>query len=217
MADNATLTVDAAGSAGTITSGAITAATISLGNFSTLTDAGSNSADDITITGAPTTATISLGQGITNAATDEINFSGNAGTVNLSTTLNNEAIAIDASNILSYGGATLIDFAGIAKANYTHTGTGTLNWVGSAPTGNQVIKSNATSTSADTITGGAGNDTLTGNAGANALTGGNANDTLSGLGGNDNLQGGVGNDSLTAGDGADIVAGGLGTRYDQHF
>jgi hypothetical protein len=96
VADNATLTVDAAGAAGTITSGAITAATISLGNFSTLTDAGSNSADDITITGAPTTATISLGQGITNAATDEINFSGNAGTVNLSTTLNNEAIAIDA-------------------------------------------------------------------------------------------------------------------------
>ena len=210
-AENATITVDASGAAGTITSGAITAATISLGNFSTLTDAGSNSNDDLTITGAATTATVSLGRGITNAAGDEINFSGNVATLNLSSTLNSEAIAIDASNILSYGGATLIDFAGLAKVNYTHTGTGAMDWTGSAPTGDQVITSASTSTTADTLTGGAGNDTLTGNEGTNTLTGGNANDTLSGKSGADSLSGGAGNDSLTAGEGADTVTAGLGT------
>jgi hypothetical protein len=210
-AENATITVDASGAAGTITSGAITAATISLGNFSTLTDAGSNSNDDLTITGATTTATVSLGRGITNAAGDEINFSGNVATLALSSTLNTEAIAIDASNVLSYGGNTLMDFAGIAVASYQHTGTGALSWVGSAATGNQTIKSTATSTTADTLTGGAGNDVLTGNEGTNTLTGGAANDTLTGNAGADSLSGGAGNDSLTAGEGADTVTAGLGT------
>jgi Ca2+-binding RTX toxin-like protein len=196
--------------AGSLTSGAITTGTVTLADYSTLRDNGNDGNEDLTITGAITTLNASLGRNITNATGDEINFNGTVTTLNLSSALSSEAIALDANNVLSYGGNTLYDFATVTKANYTHTGTGTLDWVGSALAGNQVISANTSGTAAATITGGAGNDTLTGNLGANTITGGDGNDVISALAGNDTISGGAGNDALTAGDGADTVSGGAG-------
>jgi Ca2+-binding RTX toxin-like protein len=137
--------------------------------------------------------------------------SGTVTTLNLTTTLGAEAIDLDSSNILSYGGVgDMFDFGTITKANYTHTGTGALTWDGSSIAGNQGISTNTSSTTADTITGGDGNDTLTGNAGTDKLTGGAGNDTLSGNAGVDTIDGGTGNDVLTGGEGADIITTGTG-------
>jgi Ca2+-binding RTX toxin-like protein len=216
IAENASLIVDNGTTAITVTSGAITAATINMGNFSTFTDQGSDEdGSDLGFTGAMTTLNMSLGRGITNAdASEEFTFAGTVTTLKLASTLNNETIALDTNNVLTYGGNTLADWAGITNASYTHTGTGSLNWVGTnagfVTAGAQAISSNTASTSADTITGGAGNDTLTGNEGANTITGNAAIDTLKGNGGNDSLSGGAGNDSLNGGEGADSVSGGLG-------
>jgi Ca2+-binding RTX toxin-like protein len=105
----------------------------------------------------------------------------------------------------------LVDLAGVTKANYTHTGSGTFSWDGTNVTGAQVIKAAASESTTGGITGGAGNDSLTGNEGAQTITGNAGNDTISGLGGNDSLVGGDGNDNIASGDGADTVSGGLGT------
>ena len=211
IADNAQLQY----AASSITSGTITAGTLSFGNYSTVTDIGSNGNEDLTITGAITTLGVSLGRGITNDVNDSIIVSGTVTTLNLSSTLAAETISLDTNNVLDYGGNTdLIDFATITKANYTHTGSGSLSWVGdnigAAAANTQVIKSNATSTTADTLEGGAGNDTLVGNAGANLMEGNAGNDTMSGLAGNDTITGAAGNDGLTAGEGVDSVDGGAG-------
>jgi hypothetical protein len=211
IADNAQLQYNAS----SITSGAITAGTLSFGNYSTVTDIASDGNEDLTITGAITTLGVSLGRGITNDVADSIIVSGTVTTLNLSSTLAAETISLDTNNILDYAGNTdLIDFATITKANYTHTGSGSLSWVGdnigAAAADIQVIKSNATSTTADTLEGGAGNDTLTGNAGANLMEGNAGNDTMSGLAGNDTITGAAGNDGLTAGEGVDSVDGGAG-------
>ena len=200
--------------ASSITSGAITAGTLSFGDYSTITDIGSNGNEDLTLTGAVTTLGVSLGRGITNAAADSIVLSGAVTTLNLSSTLGSETIAMSTGNDLAYAVAELIQLGTITKANYTHTGTGTLNWVGdnigAAAADVQVIKSNASSTTADTIEGGAGNDSLTGNAGANLMEGNAGNDTISGLGGADTITGSAGNDVLTGGEGTDTVDGGVG-------
>ncbi|MDB2376348.1 hypothetical protein N9X00_08630 [Gammaproteobacteria bacterium] len=191
-------------------SGVITTANVSFGDYSTMEGQATNG-DDLTISGAITTMNLSLGRGMTFTAGEMIKPSGTVTTLNLTTTLGTEAIDLDSSNILSYGGANdMFDFGTITKANYTHTGTGALTWVGSAIGGNQVISTNTSSTTADTITGGAGNDTLTGNAGTDSLTGGAGNDTLSGNAGVDTILGGDGNDILTGGDGADIIKTGTG-------
>lgn len=200
--------------ASSITSGTITTGTLSFGDYSTITDIGSNGTEDLTITGAMTTLGVSLGRGITNAATDSLVLSGAVTTLNLSSALGSENIAMDTSNDLAYGGNELIQFGTITKANYTHTGTGSLSWVGdnigAAVADTQVIKSNATSTTADTLEGGAGNDSLTGNAGANLMEGNAGDDTISGLAGNDTITGSAGNDVLTGGEGTDTVDGGAG-------
>ncbi|SOC06423.1 M10 family metallopeptidase C-terminal domain-containing protein [Rhodobacter maris] len=77
----------------------------------------------------------------------------------------------------------------------------------------------ATSTSDQNLTGGAGNDTLQGGYGNDLLSGGAGDDglrgslgddTLSGGEGNDNLSGSDGNDLLDGDDGDDLIGGGLG-------
>ena len=78
----------------------------------------------------------------------------------LSTSLNAENIALSSGNILTYGANEMFDFSTVAKATYTHTGTGTLNWVGSSIATSNTISSNASTATADTITDGAGNDVL---------------------------------------------------------
>ena len=78
---------------------------------------------------------------------------------------------------------------------------------------------NASATSAQKSTGGAGADLLNGGAGNDALYGSGGNDLLLGRGGNDvihgdasndRLSGGAGNDTLAGGDGRDVLAGGIG-------
>jgi hypothetical protein len=210
-ADNASLLIDDANANATITSGAITSATVSLGNYATFADVGGNSNDNLVITGAPTTLNISLGRDLTHAANDEILFSGTTTTLNLTSTLDDDNIAFNNNEQISYGGNVLVDLAGVTKANYTHTGSGTFSWDGTNVTGAQVIKAAASESTTGGITGGAGNDSLTGNEGAQTITGNAGNDTISGLGGNDSLVGGDGNDNIASGDGADTVSGGLGT------
>jgi len=206
-------------SAVSITSGAITAGTIDLGDYSSLRDTGNGDNEDLTLTGAVTTLGVTLGRGITNDVNDSIIFSGAVTTLNLTSSLGNDLVEMGTDNDLDYGSSgsaavSLIEFGTITKANYTHTGTGSLKWVGdnigAAAADSQVIKSNATSTTADTIEGGAGNDTLVGNAGNNIMEGNAADDSITGLGGNDSITGSAGNDTINAGDGNDTADGGAG-------
>jgi len=193
-----------------VTTGTITSATVTLADYAVINETTGAGTGDLAFSGAVTTLTASLGRGMTTTNGEAIVF-GNAGTFNLSSALGSEAIALSATtHQLSYGGNVILDMGTLGKANYTHTGTGTLNWNGSAATGNQVISANTAVNGSDTIIGGGGNDTLTGNIGADTLTGGAANDTLTGNSGGDTLTGGDGNDTLIAGDGADTLDGGDG-------
>jgi hypothetical protein len=208
VADNATLTLDNPGATATIATGAITAATVSLGNYSTFADLGGNSNDDLSISGTVTGLTVSLGRDITSDANDDIEFGAVTGLA-LSSTFDDDAFDMDTNNVMDIATVSVIDMGTLGTASYTHSGTGILTWAATAA-GNQSISSNTASTTSDTITGSAGNDTLTGNEGTNTLVGGGANDTLKGNGGADSLSGGAGNDGITAGGGADTVTAGLG-------
>ena len=192
-----------------ITSGTITAGTLSFGNYSVLRDEAADGNEDLTLTGAVTTLGVSLGRGITNAAADSIVLSGAVTTLNLSSTLGSEAVAMDTSNDLAYGGNELIQFGAVTKATYTHTGTGAMNWVGDNIATN-IVSSNASSTTDDTIEGGSANDVLKGNAGGNIMEGNAGNDTIYGYAGADSITGSAGNDVLESGEGADTVDGGAG-------
>jgi len=154
---------------------------------------------DFTLTGAITTLNMSLGRGITSAAAESIITSGAVTTLALTSSLNNETIEMDSGNDLGYGGSNnhLLEMAGLTKATYQHTGTGAMKWVGSAISVSNNVSSTATSSTADTIEGGAGNDTLTGNLGANVLTGNAGNDVIVAGAGADTVDGGAGNDTLT--------------------
>ena len=191
VGDNASLTF----ANQTVTSGTITAATISLGDFATVSDSG-NGGDDLTIAGAVTTLSLDTGRSVTHDGNDIFDVTGATTTFALTSDLISEAVAMSAGNVLTTGGNALIDLGTVTKSTYTHTGTGNLNWIGTGITTSNTINSNTSSTSADTITGGAGNDVLKGNEGANTLTGAAGNDTLTGNGGADTLDGGAGNDSL---------------------
>jgi len=203
IADNSTLLFDAQ----SVISGTITAMGFTFGDYSTIDDSGS-AGEDLTFTGAMTTASITLGRGITNAAGDDIVVSGAITTLNLTTSLNNEAIAMASDNDLSYGGAEMFLLGTVGSASYTHTGTGALNWDGSTIATANTISSNTSSSTGDTIIGGAGNDTITGNIGANDLQGGAGNDSITAGIGADTVDGGAGNDTITLTEseaGADVV------------
>jgi hypothetical protein len=82
-----------------------------------------------------------------------------------------------------------------------------------------VNSSNAVSTAAMTVTGGAagdtlitglGNDTIMGGGGGDTIAGGAGTDTLQGEGGNDFVSGQQGNDSIEGGAGTDTIGGGAG-------
>ena len=200
---------------GDIPSGLITLMDIDLASYSTLDgNAGDGENDvDLDFDGAVTTVDLNIGTGVTFTDGEEIQVSGDVGTFKLTTSLLTEAVIFDSSNTLDIGGANMFDVDNVLSASYTHTGTGTLNWTGTGITGSaaegaQVISSNVSTATSDTITGAAGNDTLTGNAGTNTITGGTGIDTIKGNAGADSLDGGAGNDIITAGAGADTVNGG---------
>jgi len=193
-----------------VTSGTITSANVTLADYATLNETTGAGDGDLTFTGAATTLTATLGRGLTTTNGEAIVF-GNVGTFNLVTTLGTEDVAFSATtHQLSYDSKVILDMGTLGKANYAHTGSGTLNFNASAATGNVVVSANTSVNGSDTIVGGAGNDTLTGNIGADTLTGGAGNDTLTGNSGGDTLTGGDGNDTLIAGDGADTLDGGDG-------
>ena len=58
VADNATFNLDNAAATATITSGAITTANLTLGNYATWQDKDADSDDDLSISGAVTTANV---------------------------------------------------------------------------------------------------------------------------------------------------------------
>lgn len=68
-------------------------------------------------------------------------------------------------------------------------------------------------TSANVLTGSAGNDTLYGSAGNDTLSGGTENDYLTGNDGNDSISGDAGADNLNGGNGNDILRGGADNDY----
>ena len=195
VADNATLLFDAQ----SIVSGLITTASLTVGDYATVNDSGS-AGEDLTITGASTTFNVSLGRGIINAGGDDIVVSGGITSLALTTSLDDEAIALNSSHTLSYDGAVFGDFGTIAKASYQHTGTGALTWdgtnIGSSAILGNTVTSTQTSSTSDALTGGAGTDTLTGNIGANTLIGNAGDDTLKGNLGADTLTGSAGNDVI---------------------
>jgi len=184
---------------GNITSGAITTATVNLADSSVLSD-GAGGATTATISGAVTTLNATLGNGIT--YTDNIAFGGAVTNLNVTANTGTAAIVMDsATNTLTIGGATVLDFANGAqattKAVLTYGGTSTnatVQWDGSNFGGGNTA---AGGSGTDVLTGGSGNDSLTGNAGTDSLVGGAGIDVLNGGEGADTLNGGAGNDTIT--------------------
>jgi Ca2+-binding RTX toxin-like protein len=84
-------------------------------------------------------------------------------------------------------------------------------------TGNDVLRGNARTPTADRLLGGDGNDTITGGIGADAIEAGAGDDAIDGQEGPDVVHAGDGNDSLLADDwqeqSTDVIDGGPG--YDQ--
>lgn len=80
--------------------------------------------------------------------------------------------------------------------------------------GDDVLRSDAFTTRAITLTGGSGDDKLTGGDGDDTLNGGDGKDELNGTDGNDALHGDAGDDTLSGdgydGPGADLMDGGPG-------
>jgi len=170
----------------TITSGTVAASTVTLNDYSTVSD-GSNADEQLVITGAQTALALTIGRNVT--FTDDISFTGTVTKLTLTTNTAAETVVWDANNDLNLaGGSVDVLFATVTEVALTHSGTGTINYDGT-----NVGKSN--------VTGNIGNDTLIGGAG---------NDTLSGGVGADTLLGAAGNDSLTGGEGADTITGGAG-------
>jgi Ca2+-binding RTX toxin-like protein len=186
---------NAVNGATTITSGAVTASTVTLSDFATVSD-GANNDEQIVITGAQTALTMTIGRNVT--FTDDISFTGNVTRLNL--TLNNaaETVVWDNANDLNVAGGTAdVLFAGtntgVVETRITHNGTGTINYDGS----NVGISSVTGNIGNDTLTGAAGNDILSGGVGADTITGGAANDTLTAGEGADTVNGGAGNDVIS--------------------
>ena len=158
---------------------AITSATVSL-------DADATNDGDIDITGAVATAvTFTLGGTAdiqlngTTAGDITVGYDGNADAI--TTTLTSiTTLTVNAS--ANSGGASEVNLALAAKANYSGT------------------------SGVDLVYGAAGADTITGGAGADTISGGAGNDGINGGSDADVLSGGAGSDTLTGGTGADVFA-----------
>jgi len=178
-----------------VTSGAVTASSVSFADYSTLSNAGA--ADELlNITGAQTALTMSIGRNV--SFTDDLRFTGNVTKLTLTTNTAAETVVWDNANDLNVaGGSADVLFVntttGVAEVALTHSGTGTLNYDGT-----NVGKSNVTGNIAnDTMVGSTGNDTFSGGAGDDSITGGAGNDSITVGEGTDFIDGGAGNDSIT--------------------
>jgi S-layer protein len=175
----------------TITSGAVAASTVTLNDYSTVSD-GANADEEIVITGAQTALTLTVGRNVT--FTDDIKFTGTVTKLNLTTNSAAETVVWDTNNDLNVGGGSVdVLFGVVTETAVTHSGTGTINY-------------NGTNVGTSRVTGNIGNDTLIGGAGADTLSGGVGADTLLGAAGVDSLTGGEGADTITGGAGADTIS-----------
>jgi len=120
----------------------------------------------------------------------------------------NNAVTTGVITATSATSAT-VDASGLTGAANFSTGAnatvGVTNIIGSANA--DTIASSSTAT---TVDGGAGNDSLTGGAANDVISGSAGDDTVDGAAGNDSISGGDGADSLTAGAGNDTLLGGSG-------
>lgn len=120
--------------------------------------------------------------------------SGNNG-LNLTNTNNSAITKFDASGVV--GDKATDTAANLAVTFVSDTTSAAVTMIGGA--GNDTLTSDAASTKADSLSGGAGNDALTGGAGDDTLVGGAGDDTLTGNGGINQLTGGAGADSFVIG------------------
>jgi len=107
---------------------------------------------------------------------------------------------------VKFTGANILTMTGVISADIIDASGLTAAGTAAAPTITMITGSTATS-----ITGSAGMDLLLGNTTtASSISGGAGNDTLTGGSANDTILGGADNDSITAGSGNDSILGGDG-------
>ena len=157
----------------------ITAGTINL-------NADADNTGDVDLTAAVVTkltmtfgGTADLQMNGTTAGDYAIGYDGNADAITTATTSITELVVNASANT---GGASEVNLALAAKANYSGTSV------------------------ADLVYGAAGADTISGGAGADILSGAAGTDTVSGGAGADVISGGAAADSLSGGTGADVFA-----------
>lgn len=138
----------------------------------------------------------SAGGNITNGTTTFVGVN----TITTGAALTLDASSVSAQTIAIAGAGFAIGLEGTSGADtITLTGvnlTGVGGLILNAGGGNDTIKGQAASTSAQTINGEAGNDTITLGALAGIVDGGAGNDIITGGAGNDSITGGAGNDTL---------------------
>jgi len=116
--------------------------------------------------------------------------------------------------------ATTLNFTGVNSVQLTAAtvGADTINASGITASGTGITSTTAaffmtagSATGGTTITGSGGIDVLIGNtSSASSISGGAGNDVITGGSGNDTILGGTGNDSITSGAGNDSILGGDG-------
>jgi len=161
---------------------------------STVTVAGGQGTDTMTLNGATIGVAISatLGSGV--SGIEKLVIGSNAAATTVTTNDANlgayESMTVDATAMTSTGNTFTFNASGETQSTASY---------------NVSVGSGGSS-----VTGGAGNDSMTGGLGADTLSGGDGRDSLSGGAGNDSLIGGAGNDSLDGGTGDDALDGGAG-------
>jgi S-layer protein len=187
-----TLTLDNLASNGTVVLTAEGAVTVNV------TDADTGSADVLNLVSNVAATDVDFGT-LTAADVETVNLSANDtleddnsdGEVTTA-----EAPVEEATLVLTADEATTVNVTGSADVDLTLTGSTKVTTIdGSALTGALTVTS-VNTTSATTITGGAGNDSLTGAADSDVLVGGAGNDTLTAVGELTTLTGGEGNDTF---------------------
>ena len=145
--------------------------------------------------------TIRIGSVTTpNAGIETLNLIGGNSGVSQIATLDTNLTQLNLSSVAGVAGGSIVITNAlnttVRTINSSATGSVTLSFANNAAGQNVVYTSSslASNTSADTITGGAGDD------------------TISTFGGNDTIDAGAGNDTVNGGDGADTIAGGTGNN-----
>ncbi len=190
------------------------------GTGNALANAITGNAGNDTLDGGAGNDTMAGGAGndtyFVDAVGDAVNETAGQGTDTVNTTLITYSLTANVEK-LAFIGPSGGTFAGNGNGlDNTITGGATTANTLTGGAGNDVLNGGGVTDNLsgeggdDTVLGLAGNDTLTGGAGNDVLDGGADNDSISGDGGDDTLLGGAGADNLAGGAGNDIVDGGAG-------